>query len=491
MSVLRRLFAGPPPPVRGDWRAPAIGGEPGLYGLGVGNVRSTPPAPIATVHAIISVISKTCGMLPRHIIERAGPHRLAVDDEQYDYITRAPSETPLRGAAFWEAVFASIEGWGNAYVWRDRIGGTSGRTDALHFLMPQRVTPKRGPGGRGVVYAIEDDTSETRTADEIGHIASLALDGVEGLSPVRAGAITHRLATAAERGALSFFRRGATVGGVVVHEEELNQTEVDAFYENFGRFHAGAANMGNVLLLEGNAKYERIGIPPGEAQFLETRQFEREEILSWYAPGMPHHLLGWRSNASMWGTGVEQQGIGFVTYVLLSRLTRVEEWIDAALLPRELRIRFDVRGLLRADSRARSEMLARMRQAGVLSANEWRALEDLPPRDVVDDYLSPLSMQRIDADSGEPIASATGGAQPPRPPAVATAAGDSEHLIGELRCSSGHLLARRVGAAEIKCRRCGELVTVRAGQVIRDSGDLSEALTDELAQRVRELDGLN
>ena len=453
------------------------------------NVQSKPPAPIATVAAIISIISQTCGQLPRRIYEDGMVSRAPIPGQREKYphlIGRPNGKDAMSGNTFWEAVFASVEGWGNAYVWIDRIGLGHRGVNGLYFLMPQRVKPFRE--GNTVRYRLDDNQEKSYGADEILHIAKNMYDGVMGMTPIRAGNLSHDLSESAERMGLAFMKRGATVGGVVSSPEKMNTEEVDEFYDNFDKFHAGGLNAGAVMLVDGNMKYEKIGIPMNEAQFLETRQFEREEILAWYAPGMPHHLLGWKSSASNWGTGVEAQSIAFVQYVLLSRLRRVEELISELFLPAELEFQFTVDELLRGDSKVRAEVYNRMRQAGVVSADEWRALEHMAPRGVEDDYWQPLNMARISKDSGDVLANSN----TPEPIVPGMAA---EQLVGELRCGNqecgsradgrkGALLGRNVGAAEIMCHQCGKVTKLKPGEALRDHHDLSEALDVELAKRM-------
>ena len=480
MTVLDRIFGAAPP------SSPNYGaGNVGIRGLGGSNYSTRadgPPAPIATVAAIISIISQTCGQLPRHVVRDMDVDRTPVSDARFSHLTGRPNRfDALSGNTFWESVFASVDGWGNSYIWQDRIGPGWANVLGIHFLMPQRIGPYREDNY--VKYKVDDDSDSPRGPDEVLHIAKNAYDGLIGMSPVRAGALSHRLAVEAERTGLAFFRSGSTVGGVVMHPEKLNEPEIEEFYDNYAKFHAGGGRAGNVLLLEGNAKYERIGIPPEEAQFLETRQFSREEILGWYAPGMPHHLLGWKSTASNWGTGVEQQSIAFVKYVLLSRLRRVEEIISERLLPPEMGFVFSVEELMRGDSRARAAVHATMRQWGVLSADQWRHREGMGPRGVPDDYLSPLNMDRVSALTGRPAE---------RAPQDAVGA---DWPLGDMRCDNdacasrregrrGALLARKVSAAEVRCNQCGETTVIAPGETIRDDTDLSDALDAELTKRV-------
>ena len=478
MSVLARIFAAAPPRRQNG----SIGEIEGGGALGLATTGGGPPAPIATVNAILSIISQTCGMLPRHVYSDMDRSRKPVLEPRFRILTGEPNKLDaLSGNSFWETVFASIDGWGNGYIWQDRIGEGWAGVVGLHFLMPQRMTPFRKD--KRVYYKIEDDKDTPRTRDEVLHVAKNAYNGIVGMSPLRQGILSHRLAVEAERTGLAFFRKGSTVGGVVMDPRSLKQEEIDEFYEKWDRLHAGGGRAGNVVLLEGNAKYQQVGIPPEEAQFLETRQFSREEILGWYAPGMPHHLLGWKSTASNWGTGVEQQSIAFVKYVLLSRLRRVEEIISERLLPPEMGFQFSVDEIMRGDSMSRARMHALMRQWSVLSADEWRHREGMGPREIPDDFLSPLNMERISAQTGRPANGA--------PMDTANAA---EHVVGDMRCSNdecpsrrggkrGALLARRVAAAEVRCHQCGETTVIRPGQTIRDALDLDELLEIELTRR--------
>ena len=504
MSVIRRILAGPPPPQR-DTFAPADP-EPGLYGLGVGlhGRKSAPPAPISTVNAIITVISQSCGALPRHIIERDGRGRKPIDNPAFRYLTGKPNRlTAMTGNSYWEAVFASLEGWGNAYAWVSRLPGDPMRppwqgVEGLYFLMPQRVRARLADDGRRPEYIIDGNRAKPYGRRDVLQAAKGMLDGVEGISPLRAGAMTHQLAHQAESTALAFFRRGATVGGVVMHPEKMEQSEVDAFYENMEEWHQGGRRAGNILLLQGNAKYDKIGIPPNEAQFLETRHFEREELVGWYSPSIPPHLLGWRASASNWGTGVEQQTIGFVSFTLLPRLRHVEELIGEELLPPDLQYRFELKGILRGDSKARAEVMAKMRQWGALSREEWRALEDMPPLDAVeDDVMAPHNAGRISTVTGDQIPMAppgkANGTRPAPPPSPAGAM--HGHLVGEMRCGNdacpsrrhggpGALLARNVGAATVVCRQCHEPTTLAGSERLRDVHDLVDAVVEDLAVRL-------
>ena len=199
----------------------------------------------------------------------------------------------------------------------------------------------------------------------------------------------------------TFLRKGSTPSGIVTSTAELSPATVKEFYQRFEDMHSGVDNVGSVVLVQGGSGFERITIPPEEAQYLQSRAFSREEVLGFYAPAMPHHLLGWKSNTSNFGTGIEAQGQHLVRYVLLNRLMLFEDAISTELLPPELEIEFDVSRLLRGDAKTQAEVFSKMRQGGAASAEDWRAAAGYPPREFGDDYMYPLNIKRIDAETGD------------------------------------------------------------------------------------------
>ena len=256
----------------------------------------------------------------------------------------------------------------------------------------------------------------------------------------------------------------------------------------------GLGAFGVVPLLGKGAKWIQTTIAPADAQYLEGRAFQREEIVGLYAPGLPHHLLGWKSNASNFGTGIEAQGIHLVQFVLMDRLLAFEGMINDTLLPEELAFKFNVDGLLRGDSKQRTERMTRMRQWGVLSADDWLEFEDQAPRGIPDDYLSPKNVERLDADSGAALGAAAGPPPPgppqappappqqPQPPVQGRRPRTCTATLTEARCTNpdctstqgarrGALMATNVGTATLKCPHCKVRTRVRDGYALRDETD--------------------
>ena len=232
--------------------------------------------------------------------------------------------------------------------------------------------------------------------------------------------------------------------------------------------------------------------------------FSREEVLGFYAPGLPHHLLGWRSNTSNFGTGIEAQGRHLVQHVLINRLELIEDAIYHELLPPDLEFTFDVSRLLRGDLKTQAEIATKMRQAVTLTADQWLAQVGLPGRGIEDDYLVPKNMERISAATGEPLEEAPDPpplAPPQLPPSIPDPdeaedqATRATTLLLEARCQNddcpsrrggrpGKLLAQNVGAAGPAMPRLQQTTRIARGQVLRDGADVAEAVAQRLNRRM-------
>jgi HK97 family phage portal protein len=153
----------------------------------------------------------------------------------------------------------------------------------------------------------------------------------------------------------------------------------------------GIANAHKAVVLDSGAKFQQLTIPPEDAQFIETRRFQISEVARIF--GVPPHMLMDTEKSTSWGTGIEQQGIGFVVYTLRPWLTRVEQRLTKMLRPNNVFAKYSVEGLLRGDTQGRYAAYAQGRQWGWLSINDIRKLEDLPPVDGGDAYITPLNMQ--------------------------------------------------------------------------------------------------
>jgi HK97 family phage portal protein len=234
---------------------------------------------------------------------------------------------------------------------------------------------------------------------DVLHIKLKTAGGLRGLSPIEIARQSIGLGLAAEKQGSRFYGRGQTLSGLIEFEPTATQDNVDLTKANWKRRHAGTDRSFEPGILVG-AKWKPISVTPEEAQFLQTRAFQVEDIAS-RIYGIPPHLVGLTEKQTSWGTGVEQQGIGLYRFTLKGHLTRFETAMSQ-LLPRGQFLRLNHRALVEADSKTEAEILQTQLQNGVINPNHWRAILDEPPRPGGDRYMVPMNMQILEANGKPP-----------------------------------------------------------------------------------------
>lgn len=251
------------------------------------------------------------------------------------------------------------------------------------------------------IYTVEG--IEIPTADMV-HIRRHTLPGcLTGLSVIDQQRQGIGLGLAAERYGARWFGQSADPSAVLETEENLDDAQVTQNQQAWINSHGGKRHP---AMLSGGLKYRRISITPEESQFLETRKFQRGEIAMLFR--IPPHMIGDTEKSTSWGTGIEQQSIGFVRFTLLPWLTCIEAALSD-LLPRGQFVKFNADALLRGDAKAQAEAFLAGRQGGWLNADEIRSKLDLPPipGGAGQDYLQPLNFGPLGSD---PLAN-TGGSE--------------------------------------------------------------------------------
>ena len=307
---------------------------------------------------------------------------------------------------FRETLMTHLLLWGNAYAQIIRNG--KGEVIALYPLMPNRMSVDRDSNGklyykyyRGSDKAIRSKEYEViLSPGDVLHIPGLGFDGLVGYSPIAMAKNAIGLAIATEEFGAKFFANGAAPSGVLEHPGTIKDpTKVrEAWQSQFG----GSSNSGKVAVLEEGMKYTPISISPEQAQFLETRKFQINEIARIFR--VPPHMVGDLEKSSF--SNIEQQSLEFVKYTLEPWLVRWEQSMIRSLLTpsekQEYFIKFNVDGLLRGDYASRMSGYATARQNGWMSANDIRELENLdriPAEDGGDLYLINGNMTKL-ADAG-------------------------------------------------------------------------------------------
>lgn len=306
-----------------------------------------------------------------------------------------PDLTPLE---LWRFAYLYRVLWGNAYVQKIRNGG--GQIQELwpvgsDRVMVDRQKPSDGnPSGKWFYVTDDWGVMHVKTPHEIMHIPGLGYDGITGCSPVRLASQAIGLAQAAEKSAARLFGNGNMIGGVLQTEQRLDPDQAARLKERWKAKMSGVNNSHEVAVLDSGASFKPVAMPNTDAQFLESRQFEVTEVGRMF--GVPPFLLMATEKSTSWGTGLEQQAQGWVTFDLNPTwLAPTEQRITKELLPRELYANYQMGGLLRGDSQARATFYRAMRDVGGYSANDVRALEEMPPLPEGkggDVYLQPMYM---------------------------------------------------------------------------------------------------
>lgn len=335
---------------------------------------------LSAAMACVRLISQTLGTLPLGFFERKpdGTRAAAPRHPLYELLHNQPN-ADMTAVQFWEVVLVSLLLWGNAYAEKTT---SAGRLVSLEFLQPQRVAVRRLTTGE-LEYRYTGTDGRQRVIDEgsMWHIRGFSVDGTMGVSAIQAGAHVFGAAMAADEASAKVFANGMNVGGVLSTDQILSKENRNTFRTNMQAEFSGAMNAGKTMLLEAGMKYQQVPMNPEDAQLLGTRAFNVEEICRWF--GVPPFMVGHSEKSTSWGTGIEQQMIGFLTFSLAPWLRRIEQSIRKDLLaPAERAVyfaEFAVEGLLRADSAARAQFYSTMAQNGFMTRNEGRAKENLAP----------------------------------------------------------------------------------------------------------------
>lgn len=306
-----------------------------------------------------------------------------------------PELTPLE---LWRLAYVHRVLWGNSYL--QKVRAPSGQVKELWPIGPDRVDVKLVkpdgdvPGGKRFFVTDDWGVLHALTSRDVMHIPGLGYDGLKGLSPVTLAAQGISLAQAAEKGAARLFGRGNLMSGVLQTEQRLTPEQAKALKAGWRAKIGGIENAHEIAVLDSGASFKPVTMPLKDSQFLESREFQITEISRMF--GVPPFLLMATEKSTSWGTGLEQQAQGFVTWDLAPTwLAPTEQRITKELLPAGKEYaKYQLGGLLRGDSASRATFYRAMRDTGVMSANDIRGLEDMPPiaGPEGDVYLQPTYM---------------------------------------------------------------------------------------------------
>jgi HK97 family phage portal protein len=389
----------------------------------------------SAVWACVRVLSETLAMLPWRAYRRTTDGRELAVNSAVDRLLHSRPNSYQTPFVFRQLLMAHALTWGNGLaeiewsVVEDPV--------ALHPIHPARVQDVQLTDD-GIVYRVlnADNRHVTLRAEDVFHVSGLSRDGLWGLSPIAQAREAIGLGLAAERFGSQWFGNGSRPGGILTHPKKLDRDGRKVLKEEWEKAHTG--NNGNrVAVLEEGMTWTALSVPPEDAQFLETRKFQLQEICRWY--GVPPHKLADLERAT-WAN-IEHQGLDFISSSVGPWAVRLEQEADRKLYGRRQAstayTKINLAAVARGDQKTRYDAYAVGRQWGWLSVNDVRGLEDLNPVDGGDLYLVPANMTTPEKLTAPPPAPPAAPAAPPLPqdasaaptPPQATPADDAQREL--------------------------------------------------------------
>jgi HK97 family phage portal protein len=383
------------------WLSSFLGGNPGNESQPYVNEHTA--MNYLAVYNCVSLISSSIAALPFVVYRRDGRNRGRATDRPEYRMLQVEWNPDTSAMSAREASIAHLLTWGNGYsqIVRNKSGS---KVNELRLLTPDLVRPCRNDRTKKIVYEVKDRQTNQVIAelpgDEVLHVPGLGFDGLIGYSPIRVARSAVRMGLQQDLEAEKFITRGIRPPGAIRFPAGMkfkNEQEAIAFRERFNRYHAGPESQTNALILEDGIGWESLGVDPKSAQLLESRRFSRREICGLYR--VPPVMVGDVEASTSWGTGIDAQKDGFVTFTLLSWMKRVEQEYNRKLFgggEGEFYCEHVAEGLLRGDIQKRSAALQIQHMRGIITDNEWRELENRNPVDGGDVRHFPLAEGRID-----------------------------------------------------------------------------------------------
>lgn len=331
----------------------------------------------SAVFRAISYISQTIACLSWNVIRESGERKRRIDHPVSGLIKTRPNPE-MSAFAFRETLIAWALAWGNGYAEIER--NAYGNPVALWPISPDRVSVKRDKETGQILYECTNYIGETVRIprDDVFHLHGLGFDGLAGYSVISLAARSIGLSMAAEQYGEDFFANGTVPSGIAEHPQKLSKDAAERIKADIQANHKGAGKRFNVMVFEEGMTWKSIGLPPEDAQMLETRKFQVSDIARWF--GLPPHKLADLERATF--SNIEHQSIEVVNDALMPWIVRLEQEANYKLFSgreRGVYTKLNVASLMRGDDQSRSQYYKVMREIGVYSTNDIRRLEDMDP----------------------------------------------------------------------------------------------------------------
>ena len=392
----------------------ANGGGPSKSGA---TVTATSAQRVSAVFRAVQLLSESVAQLPLVLYTKKGKARVPAEGTPLYRLMHARPNPWQTSFEFRELMQRDLLLAGNAYSYM--VPGTRGPQELLR-LHPDLTTPKQDPNTLAVTYEYrrpDGRGTQVFSADQVMHLRGPGDDGLMGKNPMAYFREVIGDAIALQEHGSRFFSNGAKPATAITVEKGFDLSDDEsrkALREDWDSTYAGGANAHRTAFLPAGFSIAPVGINMKDAQWIEGRKFQVTDIARIF--GVPPHMLGDLERATF--SNIEQQGINFVTYSLNPWLVRLEQVLNRDLLNNDDRryFKFTTNALMRGDFKTRQEGLQIQRRGGVISANEWRGLEDMNPRTDPggDDYIVEQNMRPDDG--RDPVAAGPAEAMAPNQP---------------------------------------------------------------------------
>lgn len=342
---------------------------------------------LSTVYACVRVVSETVASLPLGVYEATNDGNLKAGDHPLYHLLHDEPNSEMTSFVLREVMLAHLLLYGNSYSQIIRSGKNT--VVGLYPLLPDHMDVDRdSKGNLTYTYTTSDGRTVVIKPQDILHIPGLGFDGIIGYSPIALEKNAIGLGIASEEYGSKFFSNGARPSGILTHPNTVKNPK--AVRESWNSAYGGSSNSNRVAILEEGMTFTPLSIPNNEAQFLETRKFQVDEICRIFR--VPPHLVGNLEHATF--SNIEHQSIDFAVHTIRPWLVRIEQSMNRALFTDQEKgrfyVQFNIDGLMRGDYKSRMEGYAIARQNGWMSANDIRALENqnpIPKEEGGDAYL--------------------------------------------------------------------------------------------------------
>ena len=349
----------------------------GLYRMSQAGVKVTEENAmrVATVYACVRGLSEDLASLPLDVFKRTDKGKEKDRSHSLYPVLHNKVNSIMTSFSFRESSMWHLLLYGNCYAYKTKT--TAGKLIGLTFIDSRRMAIRIIDGKLKYIY--DNGTSKkVYNQDEILHIVGPSKNGIEGSSVIAAARDAIGLSIATERFGSNFFANGAHLSGLLTHpgkrDMKAEKIILDSWKDKYG-----GNNQNSVGMLWNGMEYTAISVPPDDAQFLETREYQAEDICSMFR--YPQHMAGILKNATF--SNIEHQGIGYVVYTLRPWIVRWEQGINSSLFTEQEQhthfAEFNIDGLLRGDTKARNAAYKIMHSSGAINVNEWRAMENMNP----------------------------------------------------------------------------------------------------------------